>query len=80
MIVIDGDTVQLTEAEEVIKEGVDRLLNRGFCMECSVKLLLGVDIPEEVRAPAPATEALLVGPFLEWLIGPDPVRHDLPEG
>jgi hypothetical protein len=42
-----------------------------------VKLILGVDIPPDLRSPAPMTEALLVGPFLDWLLA-DTTGGDAP--
>lgn len=62
----------LSEGEMVIFEGVTRLLDRGFCTECAVKLILGVDIEEGFRSPAPCTEGLLVGRFLDWLLEQGP--------
>jgi hypothetical protein len=77
VIRVNRNTVELTEAEGVIAEGVTRLLDRGYCHECAVKLILGVDIPPNLRSPAPMTEALLVGPFLDWLLA-DTTGGDAP--
>lgn len=61
-----------SEGEMVIVEGISRLFDRGFCAECAVKVILGVDIDEGDRSPAPCTEALLVGEFLTWLLEQGP--------
>lgn len=76
MIPLPGGMV-LSEGEMVIVEGIARLVDRGFCTECAVKLLLGIDIPEDSRSPAPCTEGLLIGDFLVFLLEAGPPKCDL---
>jgi hypothetical protein len=68
----------LSEGEMGLAEGVFRLLDRGFCSECAVKLILGTDIEDQWRSPAPCTEGLLVGRFLEWLLEQGPSSCEQP--
>lgn len=62
---IDDSTVELTDAEQVVKDVHDRLLDRGYGMREATTFLTGADLP--IRSEAPYLEAVLTPQFVEYL-------------
>lgn len=64
---LDVRTVALTEAEQLLVEIHDLLMDQGFGVVEAVELLLGSKVPIHLKAETPALDAAISPEFIAYL-------------
>jgi hypothetical protein len=67
MIRIDEDTAEFTDAELLVREIHELLLDQGHSQGDAMIMLRGALVPEGLRTPTPLLDAVLTPEFVDWL-------------
>lgn len=67
MIRIDKNTVEFTEAEALVVEIFDLLLDRGHDQNTAVDMIFGCDIPIGLRTHTPFLDGVMSAEFIQYL-------------
>lgn len=61
--------VELTEAEDLIKEIHDLLVDQGYGPAAAVDLIIGSNIPPYLRTETPTLDSAVTADFIAYLRG-----------
>jgi hypothetical protein len=64
---IDDHSVELSEAEMVVSEIMDVLLDQGMCPGCALIMIRGAEVEDGVRSPTPTLDSVLSVEFSAYL-------------
>lgn len=64
---INARTVELTEAEDLIKEIHDLLMDQGYDPHWATDLILGSSVPPYLRTGTPTLDAVVTPEFIAYL-------------
>lgn len=67
MLRIDKNTVEFTEAEALVVEIFDLLLDRGLDQSTAVDMIFGCDIPIGLRTHTPILDSVMSAEFIGYL-------------